>query len=516
MKKTKKLLSFLLCILITATFMLSTMSVSAQEIDVDQSSASLELIRFSRMTIKLGVGETYTFSKDFIQRVIAGTNMNSYRWGSGNEKVATVDNNGKIVAKNVGETYITLLPNDCSYLNDVNMGTPRCKVVVKKAPTYVDISLAKVTLGLGEEVGVYKSINSDAYAGTFTWSSDNNNIATVEQTSFDNARIVAKGVGTTKIRIKTYNNKIDTCSVTVKQAPTSITINAPSTFIGLGESVTIKQSTDSGSYSNKIYWSSSDSNVLSVKKTSNTNAVITANKLGTATISVKTFNTITDNLTFTVKKAPDSVSLDKKELYVCVGETVNLTGNVNSGSFANTFNWTTSNSSVAAVSSTTTKNATITAKATGTADIKISTYNGKTDTCKVTVYKDTHEKFVNEVLRLTNIEREKYGKAPLKKRTDVDEMANIRAEEISRLFNHTRPNGVSWSSLLKELSIKYKTAGENIAAGQYTPEDVVSAWMNSPGHRKNILNANFTGLGVGYYYNQNLHYKHYWVQNFIG
>jgi uncharacterized protein YkwD len=65
--------------------------------------------------------------------------------------------------------------------------------------------------------------------------------------------------------------------------------------------------------------------------------------------------------------------------------------------------------------------------------------------------------------------------------------------------------------MMKQFGISYKAAGENIAMGQRTPEEVVTAWMNSPGHRANILNANFTHLGVGYVASGN-----YWTQMFIG
>ena len=74
----------------------------------------------------------------------------------------------------------------------------------------------------------------------------------------------------------------------------------------------------------------------------------------------------------------------------------------------------------------------------------------------------------------------------------------MRAKESAQSFSHTRPNGSSFSTALTEAGVSYRTAGENIAYGQSTPQQVMNAWMKSSGHRANILNANYTTIGVGY------------------
>ena len=122
--------------------------------------------------------------------------------------------------------------------------------------------------------------------------------------------------------------------------------------------------------------------------------------------------------------------------------------------------------------------------------------------------------FAEEVLELVNIEREKVGIAPLELSEELIECADIRAEEIVETFSHDRPDGSSCFTILNGIS--YSTCGENIAAGSPTPERVVDQWMNSQGHRENILNGAYKYLGVGYYYDENSTYKHYWVQLFIG
>ena len=84
--------------------------------------------------------------------------------------------------------------------------------------------------------------------------------------------------------------------------------------------------------------------------------------------------------------------------------------------------------------------------------------------------------------------------------------------EVAKVFSHTRPNGSSCFTVLGEYGVSYRSAGENIASGQTTPAEVVNAWMNSEGHRANILGESFTSLGVGVYKNGS---SYTWVQLFI-
>lgn len=107
--------------------------------------------------------------------------------------------------------------------------------------------------------------------------------------------------------------------------------------------------------------------------------------------------------------------------------------------------------------------------------------------------------YAEEVLRLVNIERSKAGLSPLTTNSTLKAAADKRAQETAVSFSHTRPNGTSFSTVLKEYGVSYRTAGENIAYGQRSPQEVVTAWMNSSGHRANILNANYNKIGIGVY-----------------
>lgn len=120
-----------------------------------------------------------------------------------------------------------------------------------------------------------------------------------------------------------------------------------------------------------------------------------------------------------------------------------------------------------------------------------------------------------QVLSLTNAERAKQGLAPLSTFSTLTSAAQVRSGEISTQADpsHTRPNGTSCFTALS--GVPYYSAGENIAAGYPLPQSVVTGWMNSPGHRANILTEDFRHLGVGYT-KRSGGYGYYWVQLFIG
>jgi uncharacterized protein YkwD len=112
---------------------------------------------------------------------------------------------------------------------------------------------------------------------------------------------------------------------------------------------------------------------------------------------------------------------------------------------------------------------------------------------------DKAAEFRAEVIRLVNEEREKAGLKPLEAHEELAKAAQARAIEAAEKFSHTRPDGTKWSTVFAEYELKYKTAGENLAAGFKTASAMVKAWMNSEGHRANILAADFTYIAIGYH-----------------
>ena len=121
--------------------------------------------------------------------------------------------------------------------------------------------------------------------------------------------------------------------------------------------------------------------------------------------------------------------------------------------------------------------------------------------------------FANQVVKLVNEERAKAGLSPLTVNSKAANAAQTRAREIEKSFSHTRPDGSSFNTALTEAGVSFRGAGENIAYGQTTPQQVMEGWMNSSGHRANILNANYTSIGVGHY--KNGAGVDYWTQLFI-
>lgn len=120
------------------------------------------------------------------------------------------------------------------------------------------------------------------------------------------------------------------------------------------------------------------------------------------------------------------------------------------------------------------------------------------------------------VLNLVNQERSKAGLKPLKMSEELRSIANLKAKDMAEnnYFDHNSPTYGSPFQMLQDFGVHYSAAGENIAAGQRSPEEVMNAWMNSSGHRANILNKNFDTLGIGYY--EGGKYSTYWVQTFTG
>lgn len=118
-----------------------------------------------------------------------------------------------------------------------------------------------------------------------------------------------------------------------------------------------------------------------------------------------------------------------------------------------------------------------------------------------------------EVVRLVNEIRQQNGLRPLTANWELSRVARYKSQDMvdNRYFSHTSPTYGTPFQMIRAFGLSYRTAGENIAYGYSTPQAVVDGWMNSSGHRANILNASYTQIGVGY-----VAQGHYWTQMFIG
>lgn len=121
----------------------------------------------------------------------------------------------------------------------------------------------------------------------------------------------------------------------------------------------------------------------------------------------------------------------------------------------------------------------------------------------------------NQVLQLVNSERSKQGLQPLTLNWELSRVAKIKSQDMRdrNYFNHQSPTYGSPFNMMKNFGISYKSAGENIAAGQRSSQEVMNSWMNSSGHRANILSSSYTQLGIGYVTGGS--YGTYWTQMFI-
>ena len=121
--------------------------------------------------------------------------------------------------------------------------------------------------------------------------------------------------------------------------------------------------------------------------------------------------------------------------------------------------------------------------------------------------------YEQEVIRLVNEIRVQNGLSALTYNWELSRVARYKSQDMvdNRYFSHTSPTYGTPFQMIRSFGLSYRSAGENIAYGQRTPQAVVNAWMNSSGHRANILSSSYTQIGVGYVAN-----GHYWTQLFIG
>ncbi|MBR4770957.1 MAG: LysM peptidoglycan-binding domain-containing protein [Clostridia bacterium] len=135
------------------------------------------------------------------------------------------------------------------------------------------------------------------------------------------------------------------------------------------------------------------------------------------------------------------------------------------------------------------------------------------DVLHVPLPDDAVSAFEREVVDLVNEIRAAEGLGKLEENWELSRVARFKSKDMreKRYFSHTSPTYGSPFEMMRAFGLAYRTAGENIAMGYPTPRSVVDGWMNSEGHRANILNPSFTVIGVGY-----VEQGHYWTQMFIG
>lgn len=248
----------------------------------------------------------------------------------------------------------------------------------------LELKVTDTKLGVNEKYTL-EAVTEGIEDSEIFWSSSNNSVATVSGNGA-NAVVVAKKLGTATITVKA-NGLSAACKITVKAAPTKVTISNSSITLGKGEKYTLTESTPNA-YSNaaNLVWSSSNSSVATVTKGEGNRAEVVAKSVGTAVITIRTYNGKTASCNVTVRNAPTSVVLSKSSVALGTGTSFVISESTpNAYSNADNLVWSSSDSSVATVTKGEGNKATITAKKAGKALIKITTFNGKTAECNVSV-----------------------------------------------------------------------------------------------------------------------------------
>ncbi|MGN0498476.1 MAG: leucine-rich repeat protein [Acutalibacteraceae bacterium] len=387
-----------------------------------------------------------------------------------------------------------------------------------QSATEVKLNKTSMTMGLGEVYSIKATVTPNYVNQDVSWSSSNTSVAEVSQSG----KITAKATGTATIKA-TKDGKSASCKITVKKAPTAITLNATSLTLDIGETFDLNSSLPSGEGSYAIYYTSDNPSVASVKKSG---GLVTAVAPGSATITATTYNNKTVHCKVTVNEPEpdlilgdlnfdgnanlrDALEIQKIALTMLDSdETKRICGDVDKDGRIRLLD-------SIYVQKYCLK---IPIDITGIGEKIQSEIPTEPETEPATEESSEdlsgyNDAYANEVIRLVNVEREKAGLLPLTKRQDVTGVAQIRSKELTQLFSHTRPNGSNCFSLIDEKNITWYALGENIAAGQSTPAAVMNSWMNSAGHRANILSADFNGIGVACYESGGMLY---WTQVFIG
>jgi len=237
-------------------------------------------VTLSQKKLTLSATDTYTLKVTLPKK----TASNKLTWKSSNKKVATVDKNGVVKALKKGTTKITV--------TTFNKKSATCKITVNNDPLSVSFPMESITIGKGESVTIKPVVNEGAKP-KYTWKSKKKSIATVDK----NGKITGKKAGSsTTITVKTQNDKTAKLKVSVKAAPTKVTLSDATVEVGSTVQLKAKLSSKSASY--KLTWKSSNKKVATVDK----NGLVKGIEAGTATITVSTFNKQKATCTVTVTK----------------------------------------------------------------------------------------------------------------------------------------------------------------------------------------------------------------------
>ncbi len=327
-------------------------------------------VYLNKESITLGVGETFDLNSKLPEDQAAY----KITYSSGNSDVASVKSAGGLVtAKSPGKAIITA--------TTYNERRVSCTVTVKEAPIKISLNKTSVTLGIGETFDLNSKFYNNEIAYKVTYSSNKTGVATVKSAG---GLVTAKATGTATITAKTYNGKTVSCKITVKKAPTGISLNKTKLTMGVGETYDLNSKLPSGCGAYKVTYSSNKGYVAGVKSAG---GVVTAKKTGTVVITAETYNGKKATCTITVKDAPTYFELSCYIVTLKVGKTYDLNALFYSDEASHSVVYKSADSKIATVKS---AGGLVTAKSPGVTAIYATAFNGVYTGCNIVVIPNTN------------------------------------------------------------------------------------------------------------------------------
>lgn len=410
---------------------------------------------------------------------------------SSNKKVATVSKAGIVKAKRVGAAQISWTKGKKRYV---------CSIIVGKAP---EINKAKITVkeGKSRKIAISKFGNFELKA---YWSSDNPDVAIVK-----NGKVIGVSEGTAVINVvikgytKSYKRTI-TVTVVKNEINNPLKPSLPNQNIveKLPESENLKP--EENSSAGETITQTVTQGSLDIEKLPVINIDVVTKEAVTTSGSITEDNIVTNS---SIIVGIENNDTDNKENGSIINDIINsiINDSVSSGA-ADLSNKENGDNIVNNPGQDNPPNNESSVKPATNGSIIIDKTEKPDNDQKIP------EKSMAElVTELVNKERAAYNLPELTLDIRLTACAEIRAEELIDVFDHIRPDDTLCFTVLDENNIEYRACAENIAMGQKTPEDVMNSWMNSPGHRNNILSSKYGKIGVGYF---KLGKNVYWVQLF--
>ncbi len=302
------------------------------------------------------------------------TNSELKSWYIDGKKTITIFDD---ISLTKGTYYLRV---DDYYYNSMDYGITVIEPDNTRLPTSISFNKTSMALGVGETFRLKATISpSNATNKTVNWSSSNTSVLTVDK----NGNVKGVRTGTATVTAKTANGKTASCKITVRNAPSSITLTKGILTIGVGESYTVGSGINDGAACATRTYRTSNSSIVRMTQT-DWNGVFVGVKPGVAWVTVRTYNGKESTCRVTVKAAPSKVSLNKKTMTMKVGQRGSLSAIIPDGTGCATRTFRSSNNNVVKMTKTNWTGE-FYAKGRGIAYVAVRTYNGKEAYCKITV-----------------------------------------------------------------------------------------------------------------------------------